>query len=969
MIAHPEFEILAPASLLYNCHGYAYSIAQGGEILQIGWKEPLCSFNGQNTTESYVIVPESQVQKGDIVTIIDDNNFPLQSRHSSVIYNNDTLISKMGNCPLFKHSKNDSWFLGYMGVGVDSHCVYYRRVTNTQLTGPSVFDGSGTYTFTSNVTPASCTWSVEPAAMFQTSSGTGYTANLTYATPFTYLAPKATITFTFSYSCDNHYSVSKEIDLLIPTTTISGIVVSDGFVIDTNAIVTVTGEIRTNAEAKTIVPIGTKLIIDGGGMKENGDGMWPGIEVWGNSNADQFLHNGEYSQGYLELKNGATIENAVCAVELWHPGDYSSTGGIIIADSAFFRNNAKAVHAINYTNHYPGLGSEAPYKCRFDNCYFSIDANYLSSNTFYKHIDIVNVKGFSFKGSSFSVTPNITGVSSACCGIAAYDADFIVNSLCNTGCNPSHLEPCPEECLLRSSFSGFFHAIHATHSSGTVQSFYVTDASFTNNDVGVYALNTGYAFVCNSTFSVGRNENCAYGVYVEDVTGFCIEENEFSQKTGFNHDSYGVGVFNCPAPNDVYLNSFEGLLCGNISVGWNVAKTQGFSGANVQGLTYTCNQNEFNTFDFCVLNDNGSGNINLQQGSSSCPAANTFGASAYHFYNDGDDTVDYYYNSNETDQTPDPLLLNRVNRIATTNTNRCASHYGGGSPNKSPIEKAELEKDYITASESFDQLVSLYNKLQELGSADDELAELRSRITQYAHDRSLAAGDLVRSCLYDTIANPHELRTWLRNAKDIASDRLAIASFVHDGDFDNAMKLARTLPNLYELENDELADHVDYMRLLNLHKTLHETGRTTMQLTEKELNMVESIAENIPSVSGSLAKAILENYPRNEEWRYNDCPELPRIPDKGRRTLYNEEQNVFEFVFDVTPNPTEGTVTVTGVELQKAEVYNNMGMFILSEQSQGQNIVLNLGGQPAGIYLVKITDKRGNNCVKKIVKE
>ncbi len=77
------------------------------------------------------------------------------------------------------------------------------------------------------VAPASqlynCTWSVEPAAMFQVSSGSGYIANLNYKTPFEYLAPKATITYTFSYGCDNHYTVSKEFDLRIPTTTISAI--------------------------------------------------------------------------------------------------------------------------------------------------------------------------------------------------------------------------------------------------------------------------------------------------------------------------------------------------------------------------------------------------------------------------------------------------------------------------------------------------------------------------------------------------------------------------------------------------------------------------------------------------------------------------------------------------------------------------------------------------------------------------
>ena len=71
----------------------------------------------------------------------------------------------------------------------------------------------------------------------------------------------------------------------------------------------------------------------------------------------------------------------------------------------------------------------------------------------------------------------------------------------------------------------------------------------------------------------------------------------------------------------------------------------------------------------------------------------------------------------------------------------------------------------------------------------------------------------------------------------------------------------------------------------------------------------------------------------------------------------------------VHPNPTKGEFTVIGEDLQQAEVYNILGQFILSEPSWGQSIILNLSGQPAGIYLVKITDKKGNHCVKKIVKE
>ena len=267
----------------------------------IGWKEDLCSFHGQNI-ESYIIIPESEARKGDIATIVDDNIFPFRSRHSSVVYDGDTLISKWGYYPLFKHHKNNSWIVSQTGLGVSSHYVYYRRVINTsaQIAGPSIIDGSGAYTFTPNVTPTTCSWSVEPAAIFQNASGTGCTANLSYATPFVHLAPKATLTFTFSYGCDNHYTVTKEIDLLIPTTTISGIAESDGFVLDTNAVVTVTGEIRSNPKAKTIVPIGTRLILNGGKMRSNGNAFWQGIQVWGNSSVHQYPDvSGNYAKATL----------------------------------------------------------------------------------------------------------------------------------------------------------------------------------------------------------------------------------------------------------------------------------------------------------------------------------------------------------------------------------------------------------------------------------------------------------------------------------------------------------------------------------------------------------------------------------------------------------------------------------------------------------------------------------------------
>lgn len=229
--AHPEFTYIAPASQLYNCHGFAYSVFQGGEQLKIDWNDALCSYNGCDI-ESYYQISESSAQKGDIATIVDPNDNGTYSIHSSIVLNNDTVVSKIGFHPVVKHYKYDPWIVAQMGgIGTITQYTYYRRVINTneRITGLSTFNCSGTYTFSPNVTPTNCSWSVEPAAMFQQSSGTGTTANLNYATPFVYLAPKAKITFTFCYGCDNHYCATKEIDLRIPTTTISGTAIPDGF--------------------------------------------------------------------------------------------------------------------------------------------------------------------------------------------------------------------------------------------------------------------------------------------------------------------------------------------------------------------------------------------------------------------------------------------------------------------------------------------------------------------------------------------------------------------------------------------------------------------------------------------------------------------------------------------------------------------------------------------------------------------
>jgi hypothetical protein len=232
-------------------------------------------------------------------------------------------------------------------------------------------------------------------------------------------------------------------------------------VITDDATLTITGEVKMPIDGKIIIHPGAKLIIDGGRITSAHEQQWQGIEVWGNRNTHQNEVNGSYGQGYLELKNGAVIENAKCAVELWRPQYWGTTGGIIHATDATFHNCAKSVHALWYTNHTSSYDKESNYNGFFHNCSFIIDEGYFGNNEFSKHVDLFHVNGLQFLGCHFSVNRSIPGVSLWCVGIGAYSSGFKVNSYCNYDGQPI-ISPCPKENLIRSYFSGFYQASRAT---------------------------------------------------------------------------------------------------------------------------------------------------------------------------------------------------------------------------------------------------------------------------------------------------------------------------------------------------------------------------------------------------------------------------------------------------------------------------------------------------------------------------
>lgn len=804
--------------------------------------------------------------------------------------------------------------------------------------------------------------------------------------------------------------------------------------------------------AKIVVKPGGELIVDGATITNKCGLMWQGIEVWGNSSMHQYEMNGSYGQGYLELKNGAVIENAVCAVELWRPGYYSTTGGIVHATNATFRNNGIAVHALCYTNYDPGMDVRRSYNAYFKGCSFATDNAYIGTTPFLRHVDLALVDGIDFFGCDFSVLRHAPGVSYSCSGIQANQASFNVNSYCTD----ETVLPCLDEYLLRSSFSGFHQGICAFNNGNTACVFNVRNSDFLNNDQGIYAQNTGYATILFNNFSIGCGAECTYGIYADNVTGFCIEENTFVPWNNSGCPAYGIAVINSHSTNAIYRNQFSGLVCANVAVGLNVGIANNAIPLTSTGLTYSCNDNtsgSANTIDFCVLRDGNvfySG-IQQAQGSMLLPAGNTFGGSQYHFYNEGNHTINYYYNQNQSDETPAMSKISGVSLSGTSAANSCPSHYGNDVA-RSPQEKEELASEYLAAHSAYNSLRQVYESRIDGGSTPTELSDitnatpsdmwelraqllghspylsqevltaaadrddvftdpvlfeilsanpdelkkdtlisyleskdnplpeymievlrqvangatartaLEAQMAKYSHDFRLAAGDIVRSNLNDSVSNPVELRTWLAAMEDIAADRLAVASYMEVGNYTDAFTLANMLPDLYGLEGDALADHTDYMRLLSLYRTLGASGRTVFEMTDDEIETVEGIADEGLGNSKSMAEALLVGIDGRSVTSF--CPELP-IPKRGNRNgnvntevLMNEAMG---FTVSVSPSPATTWTKVdytlpAGADKALLTLTSTLGVKVMDMElggSQGSK-VLDLRGLAAGVYAYSI---------------
>ncbi len=488
---------------------------------------------------------------------------------------------------------------------------------------------------------------------------------------------------------------------------------------------------------KIIVKPGAKLIIDNAKITKACSEPWAGIEIWGNSTAHQYADaNGNYQQGYIELKNGAIIENAWEAIQPWNPQHWDQTGGIISANGATFKNNRRAMQFIAYQNYDPQTSEPSPNQSVFRNCTFETTPEFddmFGESTFYSFVSMFKVDGIKFYGCDFADTrvdfhyPIFQAV-----GIWALDANFYVLPRCNI---PEYkCWMCPEQDLDPSTFTGLSFGVLSSQSE-TMNTYVIDRVEFINNQRPLHNISTDFGSCIRSSFELGTKQPTGLPIgqyyYPNGIanawgTGFTFEQNLFKLHqdiipdvldltTGIVTLSVGEDV------NEVFNNSFIGLGYGNKALGDN----HNISNPEI-GLNYRCNENQsIRKYDFLVYDGDG---IATCQGNKQDAAGNTFSLNSFpdgsDFTNETNLNIKYYYLAGFPDEKP----LNTVGvRIEEVGTGSCQDRFTYNSDIRLSIaEKDNYKQQYYDNKAEYNNTKALYESLKDGGNTSGTVLDIET---------------------------------------------------------------------------------------------------------------------------------------------------------------------------------------------------------------------------------------------------
>ena len=701
--------------------------------------------------------------------------------------------------------------------------------------------------------------------------------------------------------------------------------INQNLTIDSLATLTITDTLFIGHSSKIIVRPGGKLVVDGGTLTSACPGeMWQGIEVVGDRTKQQHF---QY-QGIVELKNGATIENALCGIRTGLREDtvtFATTGGIIFASDATFLNNCRAVEINSYAYPVPGT-AVTDYVSNFNRCSFTVDDNNLfaTNNTaFTEHVRLWDVKGVDFNGCTFE---NLTsGNTNKGRGIYADDAGVIVETYCTRPLYENECE-CPDTLATYGSFSGFNTAIEV-NTTGNPYAVRVNETDFENNCTGVKVNGNNYVTVINNNFNLQKIPRLSanqYGLYLDNCTGYWVEGNTFVKSSNSNYPtSTGIYVNNSgSATNSLYRNDFSHLYYG--------IYLSGKSG----GLSMSCGSFDNNTYGIYIASGATVAHI---QGSSSKGADISFPTVlTSSIYNANSKPITYYYSVTGTHY---PTNYVNIIPVPTKNENTCSPTPCNALPDPGP------------------------------GPADGLAGEMTS-------DTYHAA---VRAIMADSLLDLSALEQWHAAAQSIG-DPYSLT--------ETRFMMGYNEPFVADADDAELANYAEFHAMkVSLRGQYDNTDNQDnidsqnslminwYALTPAQIAQLQTIAERNAGRASVMAKGVLCFF---HGICYDDDSFVDDNVDNNDNNMETRSAKASpqdgETRLNVYPNPTDDLlfVELSGAGIQSAALFDLQGRVVTNagvcDTPQRGTATMNLRSIPAGVYVLRVTDTEGREYHQKIVK-
>jgi hypothetical protein len=479
--------------------------------------------------------------------------------------------------------------------------------------------------------------------------------------------------------------------------------------------------------SKIIVKRRASLIVNGATITCDGPGQWKGIEVWGDGDLPG---KPVMYQGYVNISNGATIENAVMA--LFAGKDYGSdhdrwqySGGVVFAEDALFVNNTSTAVFDPYR-------ADLSEMTKFLNCTSIINDDYAGETNPVNIFKLWSIDGIQFADIIIHDMRSNIPVTDRAIGILATGSDFNILTTDTAG-------------TYTNSFSNLLYGIKSMQTN-TIDNFKVKNSTFNNCLRGIYSSGATGDDITQCRFQPWENANPFlenYGIYLDECTGYIVEENLFENDIPATRKGNGIVINNSGSePNEVYRNTFIGLDYGIIAQNENRDHT------GLTGLCLKCNDFVNCNFDIVITKETGNDNprqgIAANQGAISTNAEDMAG-NLFHIEHpipDGDfddinnqaNFITYYYPHNDMSNSgrikPVDYTTNTVGLYMAYNDWSyelgCPSNQSGGGGGSG--EEAGLIVRYIDATTQTDSLQNILDVLVDAGDTDGLTSEVQGSV-------------------------------------------------------------------------------------------------------------------------------------------------------------------------------------------------------------------------------------------------